>query len=207
MNRIPVVMCVDVEPEERLISSVPQESWCGFETSVKFFSDQRRRLEAVTGSPVHYSWFFRMDPQIAQVYGTASWVAKRYFSIIQELKQAGDALGLHVHPWRWDRKLSQWIADFGDQEWVEQCVRIGFESFFEELGESCRDFRFGDHWMNNATLDLIDRLGAKYDLTIEPGQKRGHVSEAFTGSFVDYTYVPQYPYRHQDPILQRSVLC
>jgi len=195
MEKIPVVMCIDVEPEERLIPTVAQQSWPGFEGTVEFFNDQRRRIESATGSPVHYSWFFRMDPQIARAYSTAAWVVKRYSSIVAKLRKAGDACGLHVHPWRWDETLDQWIADFADQKWVDQCVRLAFESFHEAFGENCRYFRFGDHWMNNATLRLVNRLGAKFDLTLEPGQRGGHTTEVFTGSFVDCTNVPRFPYR------------
>jgi len=54
----------------------------------------------VTGSPVHFSWFLRMDPQITHTYGSPDWVVTRYPKLIEGLDAAGDELGLHVHPWR-----------------------------------------------------------------------------------------------------------
>jgi hypothetical protein len=42
---------------------------------------------------------------------------------------------------------------------------------------------------------LVEHLGARYDLTLEPGQKGGQYGEPFLGAFPDYRHVPHYPYR------------
>ncbi len=206
MKKISVITCIDVEPDERLIAPNLQRDWSGFDITFEFFSHLRKRLEDATGSPVHFSWFLRMDPQIEYTYGTATWVVRRYSSLVERIKSAGDALGLHIHAWRWNENLCNWILDIADQMWVDHCVRLGFESFRASLNEPCLYFRFGDHWMNNATLALVDKLGARFDLTLEPGQKSGHVQECFTGSFFDYSQVPQYPYRPRKPILEDPAL-
>src|ERR1041384_1571558 len=195
MKKISVVMCIDVEPNDREIDPRVPKDWSGFELTFEFFSKLRPRFEAATGSPVHFSWFLRMDHQIARTYGSASWAVTRYASFIKEMKRAGDAIGLHAHPWRWNEGLNNWIVDLADQEWIDHCLRMGFKSFRESLDERCLYFRFGDHWMNNATSRLIEKLGARFDLTLEPGQKGGHVAEPFTGYFLDYLHVPQRPYR------------
>ena len=195
MKKTPVVVCIDVEPDERLILPKHKKDWRGFELSCEFFSELRPRLEAVTGSPVRFCWFFRMDPQVEFVYGTANWVVERYPSLINRIRDAGDGLGLHVHAWRWEVNSQRWIADYRDQSWVDHCVRVGFESFRKSFKQPCSYFRFGDHWMNNHTLDLIHKLGARFDLTLEPGQKNGQAQDGYTGSFIDCTEVPRNPYR------------
>jgi hypothetical protein len=195
MNRIPVIMCIDVEPDQREIVPNAYDAWSGFEITYQRFSELRHQLQSATGSPVHFSWFLRMDPQVAHAYGTAAWVARRYSSIIEGIRLAGDALGLHVHAWRWDEFSGGWIAEFGDQMWVEHSVRLGFESFRESVQQECLYFRFGDHWMNNETLHLVEKLGARFDLTVEPGLRGAQLHELFTGSFPDYDQVPNHPYR------------
>ncbi len=187
-------MCIDVEPDERLIDPSVQKDWIGFKATFEIFSKLRARVEAATGSPVHFSWFFRMDPQIAITYGSASWAVKRYDSLIREIKRAGDAIGLHAHSWRLNETRDKWIVDFADQDWINHCLVIGFEAFRQSLNETCLYFRFGDHWMNNATSRLIEKLGARFDLTLEPGQTGGHIAEPFTGEFLDYSQVPRRPY-------------
>jgi hypothetical protein len=136
-----------------------------------------------------------MDPQIASTYGSSAWVVTRYGSLIENIKRAGDGIGLHMHAWRWDDSLNEWRADFASQDWVEFCVRMGFESFSKSLDERCLYFRFGDRWMNNETVRLIENLGARFDLTMEPGQTVAGIDEPFSGSFLDCSQVPQRPYR------------
>jgi hypothetical protein len=195
MKQIPIVICIDVEPDERAIDPNVPKDWMGFEKTFEYFRKLRPRLEDATRSPVHFSWFFRMDPQIERTYKSPFWVATRYRSLIEEMESAGDALGLHTHTWRWDEVSSDWIVDLEDQEWVDHCVRMGFEAFRESLNRRCLAFRFGSHWMSNATIDLVERLGARFDLTLEPGQKKFYIPDRYIGSVPDLTRVPRQPYR------------
>ena len=195
--KIPVIMCIDVEPDARQIDAHDRSDWAGFVRAYQFFNQLRPKLESATGSPVRFSWFLRMDPQIEYAYGSPSWVVARYPEIFRELDSAGDELGLHTHAWRWDDPSGRWVTDHGNQEWIEHCVRVSFLAFQQAIGRPCRSFRFGDHWMNNETMRLLEELGARFDLTVEPGRKRGCYpnGELFTGSIPDYRSVPRRPYR------------
>jgi len=191
-------MCIDVEPDEREINSAIPEDWRGFEGTFKFFSDIRPRLEEATESPVSFSWFFRMDPQIEHTYGLSWWVAKRYGEAIKQLELAGDEIGLHTHAWRWDGVLQKWIVDHGNQKWIEHCLHTSSEAYRCAFGRLCHSFRFGDQWMNNETMGLLEALGVKFDLTIEPGREASpalFLEELHTGSLPDYTATPRWPYR------------
>jgi hypothetical protein len=197
-KKIPVIMCIDVEPDERVVHRYDRVPWKGLELSYEFFSRLRSLLASATGSPVHYSWFFRMDPQVAETYGSAAWPVLHYSRYVEDFARNGDEIGLHTHAWRWDEPRKSWLADHGDPAWVEQCIRVSFESFHEALGRGCASFRFGDRWMSNATMELIESLGARFDLTLEPGHGATpfHTGdELYTGSIPDYTEVPQFPYR------------
>jgi hypothetical protein len=195
MEKLPIVICIDVEPDERAIDPRVAAEWFGFEKTFEFFERLRLQLEDVTGTAAHFSWFVRMDPQIAQAYGSPAWSIAHYGRLFYRLSSSGDEIGLHIHPWRWDDAFGNWISDMGNQEWVNSCVRMGFEAFEQSLKRPCRSFRFGDHWMNNATLDLLERLGARYDLTAEPGRKKLLTTEPCTGFPPDYTLIPPRPYR------------
>lgn len=198
LTKIPVVMCIDVEPDAREIDASERAGWRGLAPAYEFFSRLRPELEGTTGSPARFSWFLRMDPQVEHAYGSPSWVVERHPEIFRELESAGDELGLHTHAWRWDEPSRRWVSDHGNQEWVEHCVRISFEAFQRALGRPCRSFRFGDHWMNDETMRLLEELGARFDLTVEPGRKAARVGnrrELCTGSLPDYRSVPRHPYR------------
>lgn len=198
MKPIPVIVCLDVEPDEREIDTTSKPDWKGFEETARFFVNLRPRLEAATGTSVKFSWFFRMDPQVECAYGQPSWVVSRYGDLIKQLELAGDEIGLHTHAWRWDEARQRWISDYGDQKWVAHCVQTSFEAYMEALGRPCLAFRFGDHWMNNETMGLLEALGVKFDLTIEPGRKKKpglFRDELQTGSLPDYRNTPRHPYR------------
>lgn len=198
MTKLPVIMCIDVEPDARQIAPLERIDWKGFEQAYTFFRQLRPRLEDATGAHVRFSWFLRMDPQIEHTYGSASWVVSRYPEMIEQLQSDGDELGLHIHSWRWDEVKHRWIADHANQSWVEHCVRTSFDAFQRALGRPCQSFRFGDSWMNNETMRLVERLGGKFDLTIEPGHKerrRPNSGELSTGSVPDLRSVPLRPFR------------
>ena len=63
MNKIPILICIDVEPDDREIDPDVRHDWKGFEKSYEFFTQLRPRLKAVTGSPVHFS-------------GSSAWIPK-----------------------------------------------------------------------------------------------------------------------------------
>lgn len=197
-HRVPVLICIDVEPDEREISLRGREDWRGFEATRRLLNSFRPRAAAATGGPAAFSWFVRMDAQVAAAYDSPAWAAARYAGEFEGLRAEGDELGLHTHPWRWDGGQGKWVADFGDQRWVDHCVRLSFRAFEEAFGRRCASFRFGDRWMNDATLRLVEELGAAFDLTLEPGRAGAPEvlpGERLTGAFPDYARVPREPYR------------
>jgi hypothetical protein len=195
---LPIIFCLDVEPDPRELDPKTSENWNGFESAVEFLNSVRPQIEDATGSPANFIWFLRMDPQVNHVYGLASWVVQRYRRLIEELELAGDELGLHVHAWRWHEQTRRWVIDHGDQKWVEYCVRSSFRAYEEALGRPCHSFRFGDRWMNNETMQLLESLGTQFDLTIEPGirdKRQVNREELVTGSLPDYVGAPRAPFR------------
>jgi hypothetical protein len=190
---IPIVLCIDVEPDERAPPPSTRPDWTGFERAVADAYRVRRLLADATGRPARFAWFVRMDPQIEHVYGTAEWAALRYAAEIGAIEGAGDTIGLHVHPWRWDGR--EWVVDFADVGFGTRCVRVAFAAFARAFGRPCRDVRFGDRWLNDRILALAERLGARYDLTAEPGRVFEAMPERSVGTSPDYSAMPRVPYR------------
>jgi peptidoglycan/xylan/chitin deacetylase (PgdA/CDA1 family) len=191
-TKIPALVCVDVEPDTRRPDLNSREGWKGFEESLRLFEELRRGA----GVGALFNWFLRMDPQVELLYGSAAWAAERYGAQIDGLRAAGDEVGLHTHAWR--RVGGAWVTDHGDQGWVSHCVRVSFEAYERAFGLACHSFRFGDHWMNDETFALVESLGARYELTLEPGQRPSAgvpSDEVCTGRFPDYAKVPREPYR------------
>src|SRR5712692_222548 len=100
-QKVPVILCVDAEPDPRLVSHDAPEPWVGYEFTQRYLTDLRPRLEDRSEAPARYGWFLRMDPQIAEAYGSATWVVDRYGRHLDEVLRHGDEVGLHPHMYRW----------------------------------------------------------------------------------------------------------
>ncbi len=198
MNRVPVFLCVDLEPDERHVQVPHAESLRGIDAIFEHLEGLRPRLAAASGEQVRFLWFLRCDPQIAAVYGSADHLLTRYTETFERVLAAGDRLGLHVHPWRRDEDSQRWVADYGNPAWIEECVEMAFEAYRAQFGAACELHRFGDRWLGTEVIPLLERLGVRFDLTVEPGA-RGTRSlapgEVTTGSIPDYTRAPRAPYR------------
>jgi hypothetical protein len=206
---IPVALAIDVEPDPREAEMDRPGDWLGFSETHAHLMKLRTDLARATGAAVHFAWYLRMDPQVEHVYGTASWVADRYPDLIQQIVDAGDELGLHVHAFRWDDGLGRWISDYGNESWVDHCVATSFRAFEKSFGRKAESFRFGDRFMSNRVMQLLEDAGVKYDLTQEPGKlpkEKLNEKELHTGMLPDYRPTPRRPFhpsrldfRRQEP--------
>ncbi len=196
VTTIPVILCVDVEPDPRSVNRDTPEPLVGYELTQSYLRNLRPRIEAVTGSPVHYSWFLRIDAQM-EPYGNATWIMDRYGAHLEEIQHAGDEIGVHPHAYRWLEDERSWLHDFGNQSWVDHCLTMSVEGFAKAFGRPCLSLRFGDRWMNTATLNLAERMGVRFDLTTEPGTlpyPTPMPGERASGPLPDYRRMPRIPY-------------
>jgi len=197
---IPVVLCVDVEPDKRRVDVRARLPWRGFALTQQVL-DRLRSGVARTSPDARFSWYFRIDPQVERTYGSAAWIVETNPALMDALRAAGDDFGLHVHAYRWDASRNGWVMDYGDPEWIDSCLTLAFSAFESSVGTPCTLFRFGDHWMDQRTFERLAALGVEIDLTIEPGHDAAspyRESEPFTGVLPDYRSTPSYPYRPSD---------
>lgn len=195
--QVPVLLMVDVEPSGFFVPRDRPDPWLGFERGVEIMAELRRSLEQRTGQAAHFTWLVRADPQIAEVYGDAAWGLEHYRSQLDALDAAGDEIGLHVHAYRWNANAGNWIEDYGDQAWVEHCVRLGFAAF--ESTRRCRPaaFSMGTDWSNQATMDLARELGVRWELSLIAGdapRPLRFLTGRYTGDAPDCTDLPHLPY-------------
>jgi hypothetical protein len=195
---IPVVFCVDIEPDPREVDRASAESWAGFEKLMLSVGRIRETFEAATGRPAHFTWSLRMDPQVAEVWGTPAWAAEAYERELAELTGEGDELGVHPHSWRWRDPAGRWVSDQGDAGWVAHCAHTALDSYREAFGRPCAAYRHGDRAMTTRLARLIDDAGVQVDLTVEPGLPGtfGLIPGELTTGWIESTVTaPTYPYR------------
>ena len=193
---IPIVLCIDAEPDARIVESTAPP-WRGLPLTFERLERERTRLERVSDRPVHLNWFVRMDPQVAAVHGSASWAVEQHRALFSRAVRAGDAVGLHTHSWRWDPALTAWVSDFSDPAWIDECLDLSFTAFEQAMGRRCTVFRFGDRWMDDRTMGQLEARGVEVDLTLEPGFDAVSFygsGEIARGVLPDYRPVPTVPF-------------
>ena len=196
-DHLPVFLAVDVEPDTVALDVAAPAPFHGYEAAHRCLSEARPLLEDRTGSPVRYCWFVRMDPQIARVYGSLTWIAERYGPLLDASARAGDEIGLHPHWHRWDATLGDWRIDVTDRSWIEDGLQSALEGFVTAFGRPCRTVSFGS-WVSDHLFRLADRAGIRFDLSLRPGQRRARAREVGGVSRValpSHLGLPRHPYR------------
>ena len=194
---LPVVVCIDVEPDPRMLSEGEAGPWRGFERFAERIPAVRDRLQALTGGPPAFSWFLRMDPQIERVWGSIGWAQEAYGETLAGFVSEGDELALHTHMWRWDPAAGGWIADFEDDQWAEHCVLSGLDAFETAFGRACASHRGGDSFLSGAMIAALAARGVNADLTVEPGRPPDPMppGEHHRGPLPDHRGAPARPFR------------
>ena len=195
---IPMVFCIDVEPDEFVPDPQQPVPWSGYEATQEISAHWRERLEDATGQAVHFSWFVRSDPQVGHIYGSLRWPFEHYREPLQAALEVGDDVGVHMHFARWSEQRSLWLEDFSSAAWGEKCVETGITAYQASFGRRCESVRLGNHFMSQAVSNTLERMGVRYDLTPEPGARsrdtlgpRHHV----IGALPDYRVMPRGAHR------------
>src|SRR4029078_5820172 len=87
--RTPLVISIDVEPDDRLVHPSARPRWTGFETMLPEMQRIRGQLTQAIGAPVQFTWLFRIDHQVEQAYGRADWGLQEYRREIADLTAQG----------------------------------------------------------------------------------------------------------------------
>ena len=183
---IPAFLSIDVEPNGFQLASPDPAAWTGYAAMLEFSEQLRAKLSACTGTPPRFGWYFRTDPQIAEVYGRADHVMVANPARLARLAAAGDYFGVHMHPIRWCPKQRAWIHDFDDARWLARTV-----------------------FLSDGIIEALEAGGVEVDLTLEPvaswGLEAVHVPTSIdaspvVGRYTDCRTAPHRPFRpaHRD---------
>src|SRR2546430_425660 len=130
-DRVPAFLCIDVEPDEFALPERGPASWAGYADIMRVVARLRSSLASVATAPPRFSWYLRMDRQVAATSGAAGYAVEAFSDDIARLTEAGDAFGIHVHPIRWSEAQGTWLHDFADSVWMAECVEESFASYSE----------------------------------------------------------------------------
>jgi hypothetical protein len=200
-GRVPLIWCVDVEPDAHVYDPDHPSPWDGFEAIADGSDRLRDRLSRLTGEPARFSWFLRLDPQIELAYGDPAWIVDRHGAFFEAAMRKGDVVGVHPHAWRWDSERRTWFADHEDDDWVDRCLRMSCETYRSRFGTLPAHHRFGGRFFSPRVASTLRELGVRFDLTLEPGEPAespgARLGGVWMGEIPDNRWVPRAPY-HPD---------
>lgn len=189
---IPIIVGIDVEPDSREVDREAPR-WDGaamvFE-QLPGLRDQWRNLAGTEHVPL--SWFVRADPQIEISNGGAGWAFEHFSQHWMAVASAGDEIGLHMHPWRWDSHHGRWLQDHRDEEWLKHCLDTALSSYCLYFGKPPTSYRGGDRFLSDELLRRLEVAGVQVDLSLErmPGATRLLAVELSDGRIPDCDEIP-----------------
>jgi hypothetical protein len=200
---IPAFLSVDVEPDGFQLSRSNPPAWAGYRTTVALVEQLRAALAARTGAAPRFGWYFRTDPQIAEVYGRPDHALVEFSDHIAQLEAKGDYFGVHAHAIRWSEPLQLWVHDFADATWLAHSTRFALDAYASWAGAPAQRFRAGAGFLTNGIVDVIDQCGVRVDLTLEPITNwvsasdipTGVDSSPMVGTYTDCHTAPRIAYR------------
>ena len=206
-NEVPTILSFHVEPDRYQIGRDGPGTWHGYDLMHGLAETLRCELIDRAGTEARFSWHFRMDPQIAQTHPSADYAVSAFPKRFEQLVDAGDFFGIHVHPLRWSEQRDLWIHDFDDSEWVRHCIGQSVDTFRTATGSHPRLHTFGASFLTNDAIAALEELDVWVDVTpahrYRTRAQRSGDQLAFTGvddspivgRYPDLNYLPRRPYR------------
>lgn len=192
---IPVVLNIDVEPDGPGHLVPDGGSRLGIDATRRWVDEIRDRAEARSGRSASVGWLVRCDPQIEEVYGSATHLVDAEPALFARAAERGDDVGLHIHAWRRDPEEG-WVDDYGNDDWLVECTDRSFAAFAEAFGRPCRSVSFGNRFLGPVAIARLAHHGATVDLTGEPAN--GPVADGdwphVRGEIPDYRRMPRRPH-------------
>ena len=167
-RKIPAFLSIDVEPEGFQLSRGDSPEWNGYDAAIELAEQLRSDLARRVDATARFGWYFRMDPQIAEVYGRSDHVFAQCPDRVARLRAKGDYFGVHAHPLRWCSRRGQWIHDVDDAAWLADCTRFALDAFAQWDGCPARRFRAGAGFLANEIVEVLEQRGVEVDLSLEP---------------------------------------
>lgn len=196
----PILLCCDVDPDREAFSTARGSSkggfvWDGLAHGVPRLLEETAKLEAERGIAVHFNWFFRSDIQMESIYGDCAWPYRAWPDILARIAERDDEIAWHPHLWRSDDGGMSWFQETNDLEYMDACLRKGFEAIPREYRPSV--VRTGWDFHNAFTMRCLSDLGIAADLSALPGvASEGSLDSKTRRRIVirDWTGSPERPY-------------
>jgi hypothetical protein len=164
-----ITFLADVEPDTPEINGYKRNTeyfkctWHG----IKIIPELRGILDNYHDSSNNtpkISWMLRADENIKIITGKYSYLFQVFNEIWDFCLEKGDEIGWHPHLMRW--KNNYWTNEYEDLEWTENMLNTSYKEITKYY--CINSSRFGDNYLNNHLLKVLNELKIKTDGTAAP---------------------------------------
>lgn len=171
----------DVDPDySENVRSRNEITWHGLENIPNI-------QQALASRKMPFTFFVRVDNQIADFYGDFLGIYNKYQYLWEKLIADGNEFGWHPHLYAKNEggyipeRTPEVCRDILARAW-ESVLTLPFKV------SSCR---IGEAWHSNLTMQTLDKFGLKIDSTAVPGRKRDDAARQFDWEIT--TNTPYFP--------------
>jgi len=168
--------------------------WNGVKHGVPHLLDMMEGVTDDFEKSLPIIWCLRADQQVEGCHGEIDWAVRSMANIWERVKEKGHLIGWHPHHWRWSDGYKCWHQDIEDIEWQKANLEKGALAFSKPPLFS----RTGWYAMNNTTMNILEGLGVKMDMSAAPGMERPGTADSrgtvFAGEY-NWSRCRNIPYR------------
>lgn len=142
--------------------------WKGVEKGIPLLVKTLRGYRDSFGNKLKFTWFVRVDNQLRNIYGHATYLLEKYKDIWKALIEKEDEMGWHPHLYR--KSGERWV-----QETRALCLINDLQQSYQairEEGVSPISSRIGEGFHSNEIMNELAKLGIRVDSTAMPGRVR-----------------------------------
>ncbi len=198
---VPIHFGFDLEPELPFPDAGADDAnWNTIPDAFKKAEAYRPLLEKATGHQVKFGWYPRFDPQCEATYGDARTIAHRYQREIAGVADKGDEIGLHIHVFDHEPESGKPRMNYVRQDMIDEAVEMSLDIYKSEYGHIPDSVSMGNGYLDGHCLDLFEKAGVPFDVTLEMGLRRQPVARQHPdfpsmGERPDTILTPERPYR------------
>jgi hypothetical protein len=169
--------------------------WRGLLEGIPRGKEHLAAIRDSSGKSPIVTWCLRVDHQIREYTGTYDYVLREFGEQVKTLESDGDEIGWHPHFWRRDQTTGQWYQEIADIGWQVEMLKSAHQAYSSIHPSGTNSVRMGWIYHNNRTMQTIDKLGVRVELSASPGLCLLPGNEAVKGqNFFDWSISPDMPY-------------
>lgn len=184
-NILYLVTSVDIDEDnfDKFVFPTSKKiTWKGVEKGIPIILHGLKNYKDSFGEQVKFSWFVRCDKQLEILYGSSTYLFKKFQKLWEDRKSEGDEIAWHPHLYDHDANI------LNNERQLLEDMRKYF-ILASSNGFCINTSRIGRAFCSNAIMRTLYEIGIKVDSTAIPGRKR---KDEF--NMIDWKTTPQNPF-------------